>query len=156
LKDSFYSGPKLVIRPDGIKIRKRNINLKYPDISSISIRKARLTRGWLGLMLLGIILNIVILYLLYLFLNHFYFISDVHEAHYHYSRRSPGIIIGLLIILPVIISLRITKYFRKQVMLIIKWNHNEFRIKLSEMNISEGELKRYLEGKGVKIVTRNA
>jgi formate/nitrite transporter FocA (FNT family) len=130
-------------------MRKRNITLKYSDISSISIRKARLTRGWLGLILLGIGLNILILCMLYQFLNQFYFASDFHVPHY--PRRSSGIIIGILVILPVIISLRISKYFRKQLMLIIKWDHEEFRIKLSELNIPETELKRYLEGKGLEI-----
>jgi hypothetical protein len=154
LKDSLYSGPNLAIKNDGIRIKKRNITLNYSDISSVTIRKARLTRGWLGLILLGIVLNIAILYLLYMFLNQFYFLSDIRVAHY--PRRSSGIIIGILIILPIIITLSITKYFRKQSMLIIKWDHDEFRIKLSELNIQEGELKRYLEGKGVKIVTRDA
>jgi hypothetical protein len=153
LKDYLYNGPGLAIRNDGLRIKKRKLTLSYQDISSIGIRKARLTRGWLGLILLGIILITGILCLLYLFLAHFYFISDVHGAHYHYARRSPGIIIGILVILPVIIFLRIKKYFRKQVMLIIKWDHDEFRIKFSELNITENELKRYLEGKAIVITS---
>jgi hypothetical protein len=151
VKDYLYNGPRLAIRWDGVRIKKRKISLNYEDISSISIRKARLTRGWLGMILLGLILNIVLLYLLYLFLSHFYFISDVHGANFHYPRRSPGILIGILVILPLIISLRIKKYFTKQVMLIIKWDHDEFRIRFCELNIHFSELKRYLEGKGVDI-----
>ena len=104
-----------------------------------------------------LILNVILLYLLYLFLDHFYLMSDVHGVHYHYARKSPGIIIGILVVLPVIISLRIKKYFRRQVMLIIKWDHDEFRIKFNDLNITTSELKRYFEGKGliVKIVTHD-
>lgn len=151
MKDYLYNGPSLAIKNDGVRIKKRKITLNYKDISSINVRKASLMRGWLGMILLGLILIIVLLYLLYLFLDHFYFISDVHGAQFHYARRSPGIIIGILVILPIIISLRIKKYFRKYVMLIIKWDHDEFRIKVSEMNIRAGELVRYFEGKGVVV-----
>ncbi len=147
MKDYLYNGPKLAIRIDGIRIKKRKINLAYRDISSVRIRKAGLKRGWLGIILLGILLIILLIYILYLFLAHFYFISDIHSRHFNYSRRSPGIIIGILVILPVVIFLSIKKYFRRYIMLIIKWDHDEFRIKLKELNIPLSELKRYLEGK---------
>ena len=147
MKDVLYSGPRLAIRVDGIKIRKKDLLISYPEITSITIRKARLTRGWFGLILLGVMLNIVLLGLLYLFLVNFYDLSDVHGSHFHYSRRSPGIVIGILLALPVFISFRIARYFTKPVMLIIKWDHGEFRMKFSELKISVAELKRYLEGK---------
>ena len=147
MKEILYNGPRLVLKSDGIKIRKRNLNLSYPEISSITIKKARLTRGWLGLILLGIILDILLIYLLYYFLVNFYDLSDVHAAHFHYSRRSPGIVIGILLILPIFISFRIRRYFSRPVMLIIKWDRGEFRMKFSEINISVAELKGYLEGK---------
>lgn len=147
MKEILYNGTRLVIKSDGIKIRKRKLNLSYPEITSITIKKARLTRGWLGLILLGVILDIVLVYLLYLFLVNFYDLSDIHIGHFHYSRRSPGIVIGILLVLPIFISFRIRKYFTRPVMLIIKWDRGEFRMKFSEINISVAELKRYLEGK---------
>lgn len=147
VKDILYNGPRLVIKSDGIKIRKRNLNLSYPEIISITIKKARLTKGWLGLILLGVILDIVLIYLLYFFLDTFYDLSGVHASHFHYSRRSPGIVIGILLVLPIFISFRIRKYFSRPVMLIIKWDGGEFRMKFSEINIPVAELKRYLEGK---------
>jgi len=147
MKDYLYNGPELAIRIDGIRIKKRKINLTYQEVSSVRIRKAGLKRGWLGIILLGIILIILLIYILYLFLAHFYFISDLHSGHFHYPRRSPGIIIGILVIIPIMIFLRLKKYFRRHIMLIIKWDHDEFRIKLKELNIPVSELKRYLEGK---------
>lgn len=147
MKEILYNGPRLVIKSDGIKIRKRNLKLSYPEITSITIKKARLTRGWLGVILLGIILDIVLVYLLYLFLFNFYDLSDVHRGHFHYSRRSPGIVIGILLVLPIFISFRIRRYFTRPVMLIIKWDRGEFRMKFSELNLSVTELKKYLEGK---------
>ena len=113
----------------------------------MTIKKARLTRGWLGLILLGIILDIVLVYLLYLFMVNFYDLLDLHGGHLHYSRRSPGIVIGILLVLPIFISFRIRRYFMRPVMLIIKWDRGEFRMKFSELNISVAELKRYFEGK---------
>ena len=147
MKNILYNGPRLVIKADGIKIRKRNLKQSYPEITSITIKKARLTRGWLGLILLGIILDIVFVYLLYFFLVNFYDLSGFHAGHLHYSRRSPGIVIGILLVLPIFISFRIRRYFTRPVMLIIKWDRGEFRMKFSEINIPVAELKRYLEGK---------
>ncbi|TRZ71940.1 MAG: hypothetical protein D4R97_06315 [Bacteroidetes bacterium] len=155
VKDILYNGPRLVLKMDGIKIRKRNLMISYPDITSITIKKARLARGWLGLILLGVILDIALVFLLYLFLVNFYDLPDVHGGHFHYSRRSSGIVIGILLVLPIFISFRIRRYFKRPVMLIIKWDRGEFRMKFSELNISVAELKRYLEGK-VEIVTRDA
>ena len=149
MKDVLYSGPRLAIRVDGIKIRKKDLLISYPEITSITIRKARLTRGWFGLILLGVMLNIVLLGLLYLFLVNFYDLSDVHGGHLHYSRRSPGIVIGILLALPVFISFRIARYFTNPLMLIIRWDEGEFRMKFSELAVSIAELKRYLEGKVV-------
>ncbi len=157
MKDILYNGPRLVIKTDGIKIRKRNLKLSYPEIGSITIKKARLTRGWLGLILLGVILDIVLVYLLYLFVANVYDLSDLHRGHFHYSRRSSGIVLGILLVLPIVISFRISRYFSRPLMLIIKWDRSEFRIKFSELKISVAELKSYLEGKvGIEVVTRNA
>lgn len=147
MKDILYTGPRLAIKTDGIKIRKRNLTISYPEITSITIKKARLIRGWLGLILLGVILDIVLVYLLYIFLVNVYDLSDVHGGHFHYSRRSSGIVFGILLVLPIVISFRISRYFTRPVMLIIKWDRGEFRMKFSDLNIPVAELKRYLEGK---------
>jgi hypothetical protein len=147
VKDILYNGPKLVIKTDGIMISKRKLMISYPEITSMTIKKARLTRGWLGLIFLGVILDIGIVYLLYLFLVNVYDLPDVRGGHFHYSRRSSVIVIGILLVLPIFISFRIWRYFTRPVMLIIKWDRGEFRMKFSELNISVTELKRFLEGK---------
>jgi hypothetical protein len=147
VKDILYSGPGLVIKSDGIKIRKRNLMITYPEITSITIKKARLTRGWLGLILLGVILDIVFVYLLYIFMVNVYDMSDLHGGHIHLPRRSSGVVLGILLVLPIVITYRISKYFTRPLMLIIKWDRGEFRMKFSELNISIAELKSSLEGK---------
>jgi hypothetical protein len=152
VKDYLYNGSELSIKNDGIRIKGRKITLLYKDISSINIRKARVTRGWLGLIFLGIVLNLICLGLLYLLLVNFFTMSDVHGGHFHYARRSSGIIIGILIMSPVLISIWIKKYFKREVMMIIKSDHQEFRIKFSELNLSVQEVKRYLEER-VKVVS---
>ena len=157
MKDILYSGPKLVIKSDGIKIRKRNLKITYPEICSITLRKARLIRGWLGLIFLGVILNIILFYLLYIFMVNVYDMSDLHGGHIHLPRRSSGVVLGILLVLPIVITYRISKYFTRPLMLIIKWDRGEFRMKFSELNISIAELKSYLEGKvGIEVITRDA
>lgn len=145
MKDYLYNGPKLSIRNDGIRIKERRITLLYKDISSITIRKARVTRGWLGLIFLGIVLNVFILGLLYLVLVNLLTMSDVHGGHFHYSRRSSGIVIGILIMSPVLVSIWMKKYFKREVMIIIKSDHQEFRFKFRELNLSLKDVKRYFE-----------
>jgi hypothetical protein len=145
VKDYLYNGPKLSIRNDGIRIKERRITLLYKDISSITIRKARVTRGWLGLIFLGIVLNVFILGLLYLVLVNLLTMSDVHGGHFHYSRRSSGIVIGILIMSPVLVSIWMKKYFKREVMIIIKSDHQEFRFKFRELNLSLKDVKRYFE-----------
>jgi hypothetical protein len=152
LKNTLYTGPHIAIKADGILIRKKKLLLRYQDITSIQIKKARLTRGWLGLILLGIVLDIALFYLLYLFLTNFYDLSGFNPGHAHYSRRSPGIVIGILLILPILVTLRIKRYFTKPVMVIIQWDRGEFRIKLSELKLTAPELQQYLAGK-VSLVT---
>jgi len=149
MKTVLYSGPKLLIKDDGIRIRKRKVFIPYQDIKSIKIKNAHVTRGWLGLIFIGIILNIFILFLLYYFLMNFYDMVDAHGNHLHYSHRSPGMIVGFLVILPVIISFRLVRYFNRPLMVIIKWDKQEFRIRFSELNLSVSELRSFLEGKAV-------
>jgi hypothetical protein len=147
VKEVLYNGPELAIRVDGIRIKRRKLTLKYEDISSIKIRKARISRLWLIFILAGIVLNILLIFLLYRILTDFYFISDTHTRHFQYARRSQGMIIGFLVILPVIIFLWMKKYFKRFNMLIIIWNHSEFRVKLDDLHMTVSELKRDLEGK---------
>jgi len=154
VKDILYNGPKLVIKTDGIILRKRKLRIPYPAITSITVKKARLTRGWLGLIALGVILDTGLVYLLYHFLVNYYDPSDF-RVYSHYSRRGSGMVIGFLLVLPVFITLRITRYFTKPLMLIIRWENKEFRMKFSELGISAIELKSYLEGK-VMVVTHDA
>jgi hypothetical protein len=152
MKDYLYNGPKLAIGTDGIRIKERKITLSYKDISAITIRKARVTRGWIGMILLGMALNVILLGLLFLFLTNYIFMSDIHGGHFHSSRRSPGIIIGILLVLPVVISIWMKKYFKRDIMLIIKSDHNEFRIKFRDLNLPVLEVKRYLEERGIVII----
>lgn len=147
MKEILYSGPKLVIKSDGIRIRKEKLTIPYPEISSVTIKKAHVTRGWLGMLLLGIILDIVILYLLYQFVVNVYDLSDLHGGHFHYPRRSSGMVLGILLALPIIISYYVSRYFTRPLMLVIKWDGGEFRIKFSELHLTVAELKSYLEGK---------
>jgi hypothetical protein len=154
VKNIIYNGPKLVIKADGIILRKRNLRISYPEITSITIRKARLTRGWLGLIFLGVLLDIGLVYLLYHFLVNYYDLQDL-RGYSHYSRRGSGMVIGFLLVIPIFITYRITRYFTKPLMLIIKWQGGEFRMKFSDLGISVGELKSYLDGK-VLFVMRDA
>ena len=147
MKDVLYNGPEIAIRIDGIRIKKRKITLKYEDIASIKIRKARISRFWFIFIIAGIVFNVFLIFLLYRILADFYFISDTHHRSIQNARRSQGMIIGFLVILPVVISLWMKKYFQRFNMLIIIWNHSEFRIKLDDLHISTSELQRFLEGR---------
>ena len=48
---------------------------------------------------------------------------------------------------PFYIIFKIKKYFKRYLMLIIKWKHSDFRIKISDLGINVNELRMYLEGK---------
>lgn len=147
MKTPFYSGPKISITPNGIKIKKKNLFLPYGEISTITIKKSHITRGWMVMLLLGIILDITLLYLLYHFMVNMYDLSDLRGGHFHYPRRSSGIMMGVLLVLPIIVSYRLLRYFTRPLMIIIKWDGGEFRMKFVDLHRSVAELKRYLEGK---------
>lgn len=155
VKEVLYSGPKLVIKSDGIKIRKKNRMIRYSEIRSVTVRKAHLTRGWPGLILGGILLVLLLLFVLYLFVTNVYDLADFRSHHIRISRRGSGIVLGLLIALPVYITFRVSRYFTRPLMLIIKWEGGEFRMKFSELGISVAALKGYLAGK-VEVVSRDA
>ena len=53
----------------------------------------------------------------------------------------------MLVLLPILISVRIKRYFTKPLMFIVKWDSGEFRMKFNEMKISAAELKNFLAGK---------
>jgi hypothetical protein len=147
MREPFYSGTKLTIKSDGIRLKKRDLFLKYSEISSISIKKARLSKAWLGFIILGLILDAILIYLLFYFVVNIYNLQSQHNAHLHYSRRGPGMVIGVFVALPVIITYRVMSYFTRPVMLIIRWDNGEFRTKFSELKISVEGLKSYLHGK---------
>ena len=147
MKEILYNGPELTIRNDGIRIKKKKLVLSYQEISSIRIKRARLSRFWLLYILSGILLNAFIIFLIYRFLMNFYLMADSQNGHFHYARRSQGMIIGILVLIPIGITMWMTKYFKKSNMLIIRWNRSEYRIKTDDLHITLSELKRYLEGK---------
>jgi hypothetical protein len=48
---------------------------------------------------------------------------------------------------PLFIISKIKKYFKKYLMLVIKWQNDDFRIKISELKKNEIEIKKFFEGK---------
>ena len=48
---------------------------------------------------------------------------------------------------PFFIIVKIKKYFKKYLMLVIKWDHHDYRIKISDLGINVSKLKGYFEGK---------
>lgn len=53
---------------------------------------------------------------------------------------------------PFLIIIKVKKYFRKYLMLVINWKHNDFRIRISDMGINVYALKIFFEGKVKYIV----
>ena len=52
---------------------------------------------------------------------------------------------------PFFIITRIKKYFKKYLILIIRWDHDEFRIKISDLGINASELKIFFESKTASV-----
>ena len=48
---------------------------------------------------------------------------------------------------PLFIIFKVKKYFRKYEMLVIQWDHDEFRIKISDLRLKVNDLKVFFEGK---------
>ena len=144
----FYNGPKIEIRKDYIKIKERNIKLNYHDIKSISIKNTRLNRAWLLFIIAGIIAFSIIFSFFYLVIQGLFSDSSILSSSGLFYRKR--IIIPLMFFFiggPFFIIFRIKKYFKKYLMLVINWDHNDFRIKISDLGINVYELKKFLEGK---------
>ena len=148
MKKQFYSGPKIEIGQDHIKIKEQNIRLNYKDIKSIGIKNTRLSRKWLLYLVTGVLAFIVILGIFFLFIRG----SIDDQAHvpgsgFYNRKHSISLLMFIFIGGPLVILFKVKKYFRKHIMLVIKWENADFRIKISDMGIDANELKMFLERK---------
>ena len=143
----FYNGPKIEIGKDFIKIKKRNTKIYYQDIKSIRVKYSRLDRGWFLYILTGMIGLSIILFALWYFIMGLFVDPGLVNQKLYTGKRV--MILWMLLFLggPFFILLKIKKYFKRHMMLIIKWGHHDFRINISGMNINLHELERFLEGK---------
>jgi hypothetical protein len=144
----FYNGSKLEISTSGIKIKKRNIKLTYPEITRITIKRTRLSRAGLLIIIAGALVIIAILFLFFLFIRGAF--SDATFSSHgglYYRKR---VVVALLVFFiggPLFIFVKIRKYFPKHEMLVISWKHHDYRVKLSDLGVNASELKRFLEDK---------
>ena len=146
MNKSFYNGPKLEIGKDYIRIKKRKTRLNYQDIRLNSIKKARPDRAWLLYIIAGLIGLMVILYLFYLVIQGLFSESDfIARSGLFYRKRGIVVVMFILIGGPLFIIYKIKKYFKRDLRLIIKWYHHDFRIKISDMGIKASDLKMFLE-----------
>jgi hypothetical protein len=144
----FYNGPKVEIGKDFIKIKERNIKLSYQDIKLISIKNARVNRVWLLYIIAGIIGFSIILFLFCIVLQGLFSDSPKFAISGIFYRKRTIILFMLLFIGgPSFIIYKIKKYFKKYLMLIIQWDHHDFRIKISDLRINVNELRIFLESK---------
>jgi len=148
MSNHFYDGPKLKIGKDFIKIKERNILLDYSEIKSVSIRTSRLSKAWLLYIISGMIAMSVILILLFMVVYGLLTDSGAFAGNRLFTNRRIIILLMLIFIGgPFFIVYKIQKYFRKYLMLIIRWDHRDFRIKISDLKIDVNELKVFLERK---------
>jgi len=143
MNKSFYNGPRILISEDFIKIKDRNLRLEYKDILLVAVRKTRIDKWWLLYILAGIILCLTILYLFFLTIKGITNDSGILAGGNYHRNRFITVLVFFFIGSPVFIIGKIKKYFKKHLMLIINWEHGEFRMKISSMGISEDELKNY-------------
>jgi hypothetical protein len=144
----FYNGPKIEIRKDYIKIKKRNIILNYEDIKSISIKHTRLDRAWFLYIIAGIISFSIILFLFCIVIRDLFSDSNtLVRSGLFYRKRMMILLMFFFIGGPLFIIVKIRKYFKTYLMLVINWKHHDFRIKISDMGINAYELKNFLENK---------
>jgi hypothetical protein len=143
----FYNGSGIEISKDFIRIKKGNYRIDYKDILSIRIKKTRIDRAWIIYILTGLIALSIILFVFCYFIAGLFFDPGLVNQKFYTGKRV--MILWMLLFLggPFFIILKIKKYFRKHMMLIIKWGHHDFRINISGMNINLHELERFLEGK---------
>jgi len=141
----FYNGPQIEINDDYIYIKDKNIKLKYQDIKSIKVKYSRLSKAWILFILIGIISLSIILYLYILVIQGVFFDSSLLSINgIFYRKRMLVLLIFILIGGPFYIIFKIKKYFKKYLMLIIKWDHSDFRIQILPLSINVNELRMFL------------
>ena len=144
----FYNGPEIEIGKDFIRLKKKNLKLSYQDIKSIMIIKTRIDRAWLLYILAGIIAFAFILFLVFTVIQGLYSDSGfIARSGLFYRRRGMTILMFIFIGGPLFIIYKVKKYFQRPLMLVIKWDHHDFRIKISDMGIKVRDLELFLEGK---------
>ncbi len=142
----FCHGKEILIGSEFIWLKEKNIRLRYDAISSVSIRMARLHRAGLLYIIAGMTALAVILGLFMAgiigFLSH-----PENPAILGLFNRRHGISLLLFLFIggPAFIISWIRKYFRKHMMLVIRWKHRDFRTRISELKINVQELKIFLE-----------
>ena len=148
----FYNGQKIDIGKDYIKIKERNIRLSYQDIKVISIKYTRLDRAWFIYIIAGIIAFSIILYIFFIVVQGLYSDSTMlRTSGLFYRKRILILLMFFFISGPFFIVFKVKKYFKKYLMLVINWNHHDFRIKISDLGRSVYDLKMFFEGK-VKLI----
>ena len=144
----FYKGPKIEIGKDYIRIKKRNIRLSYQEIKSIRIKKTRIDRAWLFYILTGFAGLSIILFLFYIFIQGLFNDTAIlARSGLFYRKRIIVLLMFFFIGGPFFIIIKIKKYFKKDLMLVINWEHHDFRIKISDIGIDVYKLKMFFEGK---------
>jgi hypothetical protein len=148
MNKSFYNGPKIEIRTDYIKIKKRNIILRYQDIKLIKIKNTRLTRVWFLYIIAGTIAFLIILYFFFLFIRGLINDSTILSGNgLYYRKHLISLFMFFFIGGPLFILIKVKKYFKNYPMLIIIWGNKDFRIKISDLGINVFKLKQFFEGK---------
>jgi hypothetical protein len=147
MNNPFYNGPKIEIGKDFIRIKKGNTRINFLDIKSIRIKKTRIDRVWIIYILTGLIALSIILFAFWYFIMGLFVDPGMVNQRLYTGKRVMILWMLLFIGGPFFIILKIKKYFRKHLMLVIKWDHHDFRIKISEMKINALELKSFFEGK---------
>jgi len=144
----FYTGPKIEIGKDSIKIKERNIRLSYQDIKSIRIKYTRLDRAGLLYIIAGIIALSLILFLFFIFIHGLFSDTTIlRTSGLFYKRRMIILLLFFFTGGPFFIIFKVRKYLKKYLMLVISWDHHDFRIKISELGRDVNDLKTFFEGK---------
>jgi len=144
----FYNGSKIEIGKDYIKIKERNIRLNYQEIKSISIKNTRIHRAWLIYVIAGIVACCIILSLFCLLIHGL--ISNaaaLRNSGLFYRKHVVVLLVFFFTGGPFFIVWKVKKYFKKYLMLIIKWDHDDFRIKISDLRINKNDLKKFFADK---------
>ncbi|MEI6683324.1 MAG: hypothetical protein WCO44_11880 [Bacteroidota bacterium] len=144
----FCHGKGIVIGSEFIWLKEKNTRLSYDAIRSVSIRKARLHRAGLlyiiaGMTALAVILGLIMAGIIGLLVH------PENPAIQGLFNRRHGISLLLFLFIggPAFIISWIRKYFRKHMMLVIRWKHRDFRTRISELKINVQELKVFLSSR---------